>query len=117
MESIKVSSILGRNLIARPLVHDLLSYVRNSGSLDAELDFSGTEFMTRSFADEFHNVFLSGRTADVSVRMANMPDDMRALLEAVGNTQRGSKPKQPEIRVFKPKDFDAMDAFFAQMAI
>lgn len=117
MEIINISNFLGNNLMSRPLAHDLLYYMRNSDKLNAILDFAGVEFMTRSFADEFYNLFLSGKTADVNVRIENMSEDMQAMIDVVRRTQNVKWNNMPEIKAVKPKDFNAMDSYFASLSV
>ena len=56
------------------------------------LDFSNVQFATRSFVDEFYNVFLKTPNANsVKVEITNVPEDVNAILEAVSRTQTRAK--------------------------
>lgn len=53
------------------------------------IDFSGVQFSSRAFMDEFYNLFLAPAVSSdskVEVEVANMPEDIAAILASVVRT-------------------------------
>ena len=67
---------------------DLRLLVKNSGAKSVVIDFSGVKFATRSFIDEFYNLFLkNSSTNDFSLEIINVPSDIKTMLDSVSRTQ------------------------------
>ena len=58
MKKIDIASILSPDLKSRMRAQDLKTLIENSGADAVEMDFHGVKFATRSFIDEFFNLFL-----------------------------------------------------------
>ena len=83
------------------------------------VDFSGVQFASRAFMDEFYNLFLSPSVAAscaVKVEVVNLPASVAALLEAVERTNTQphshSAATEPEASVIKFTSVEEMNAFF-----
>lgn len=88
MKTIDIAQILSPDLKSRMRAQDLRLYIQNSGVDAVKLDFSHVKFATRSFMDEFYNLFLKDAKANVfSVTIVNLPEDLKAMLDSVGRTQ------------------------------
>ena len=88
MKTIDITQILSSDLKSRARVHDLDLYIRNSGEKAIELDFINVKFATRSFVDEFYNLFLKDPdNLPYRVVITNVPEDINIILEAVSHTQ------------------------------
>ena len=75
-------------IIAEIGAKDLKLLVENSGSENVVFDFSGVKFATRSFTDEFFNLFLKDpKLNNYHVELINIPTDIKAMLDAVSRTQ------------------------------
>lgn len=107
MKTVKVADILGRNLMSRALACDLRNFVVNSGE-KCNLDFSGVEFATRSFMDEFYNQLIKNQATSIS----GMSEELSALLSAVMATQKGAKSKFIDPAEIYVSDSE-LDKFFA----
>lgn len=91
MKTIDIIDILSPDLKSRARVHDLELFIQNCGEKTVILDFSNVQFATRSFVDEFYNVFLkTPKTNSVKVEITNVPEDVNMILEAVSCTQAGT---------------------------
>ena len=69
-----------------------------------DMDFQGVKFATRSFIDEFYNLFLKTPEANTfRVELNNVPSDIKAMLDAVSRTQVRAKviPSQSQEVSFK----------------
>ena len=89
---------------------DLKALIENSGadvveSADVvEMGFQGVKFATRSFIDEFYNLFLKTPEANpFRVELNNVPSDIKAMLDSVSRTQVRANviPSQSQEVVFK----------------
>ena len=88
MNTIDIAQILSPDLKSRMRAQDLRLYIQNSGADVVELDFSHVKFATRSFMDEFYNLFLKdARANNFTVKITNVPEDIKAMLDAVSRTQ------------------------------
>ena len=88
MKTIDIAQILSPDLKSRMRARDLKLLMVSRGEDAFELDFSNVKFATRSFMDEFYNLFLKNPGSnDFSVSVINMPDDIKAMLDAVSRTQ------------------------------
>ena len=92
MKTIDITQILSSDLKSRLRAHDLELFIRNSGEDTVVLDFGHVKFATRSFIDEFYNLFL--KTPSVhpfKVEITNVPEDINTMLEAVSQTKTRAK--------------------------
>lgn len=88
MKTIDIAQILSPDLKSRMRAQDLRLYIQNSGVDSVEMDFSHVKFATRSFMDEFYNLFLKDVKANAfSVTIVNVPEDLKAMLDSVSRTQ------------------------------
>ena len=66
--------------------------IKNSGAEAVEFDFRNVKFATRSFIDEFYNLFLKDtRSNSCAVTITNVPEDIKAMLDSVSRTQVKAK--------------------------
>ena len=104
MKTIDISDILTPDLKSRMRAQDLKLMVENSGVDAVVMDFQGVKFATRSFIDEFYNLFLKTPEANTfRVELINVPSDIKAMLDAVSRTQERAKviPSQSQEVSFK----------------
>lgn len=78
---IRVAEEIGSRLILRDSVKSIFTRVRSDPTERVVLDFSGVQFMSRSFAHEYLvNKDASGKV----IIEENSPDEVRKMLELVG---------------------------------
>lgn len=100
MITIDVTSILSQDLKSRSGANDLLLYVRNCDEQEVVIDFRHVKFATRSFIDEFYNLFIKPSSAvPCHIEIINVPEDIQAIFAAVSNTQTKVKTIRPSSRV------------------
>lgn len=101
MKTIDIAQIMSPDLRSRLRAQDLKLLIENSKADLVVLDFGGVKFATRSFIDEFYNLFLKkNETNSFKVELTNVPSDIKAMLDAVSRTQVNAKviPAQiPEV--------------------
>lgn len=104
MRTIDIAAILSPDLKSRMRAQDLKMYIENGGADAVEIDFRNVKFATRSFMDEFYNLFLKdAKACHCAVSITNVPEDIKAMLDSVSRTQVKAKvipSHTPEI-VFK----------------
>lgn len=104
MKTIDITQILSPDLKSRMRAKDLELFIRNCGEDVVILDFSNVKFATRSFMDEFYNLFLKNpESLPYRVAITNVPEDINTILEAVSRTQTRAKviPSHTPTRSFK----------------
>ena len=104
MKTIDVAPILTPDLKSRMRAQDLKLMIENSGANAVEMNFQGVKFATRSFIDEFYNLFLKNPEDNAFVvELTNVPSDIKAMLDAVSRTQVRAKviPSQSQEVSFK----------------
>ena len=109
MKMIDIAQILSPDLKSRMRAQDLKLLIENSEADVVEMDFHGVKFATRSFIDEFYNLFLKNPEANAfKVELTNVPEDIKTMLDAVSRTQVRAKviPSQmQEISFANVKEF------------
>ena len=90
---IDISEITSPDLRSRLIVRDFDLYIQNLNISDVIVDFSKVKFATRSFIDEFYNVFIKAGANKVNVKLENVSPDLQAIFEAVKLTQTRPKSK------------------------
>ena len=104
MKKIDIAAILSPDLKSRMRAQDLKVLIGNSGADAVEMDFQGVKFATRSFIDEFYNLFLKApETNSFHVELINVPSDIKVMLDSVSRTQVRAKviPSQSQEVSFK----------------
>lgn len=90
MKTINIAEILSPDLGSRAQARGFRRFVdENYSGESVTIDFSGVQFSSRAFMDEFYNLFLAPAVsleAKVEVDVANMPDDIAAILASVVRT-------------------------------
>ena len=120
MKTINIAEILSPNLSFRAQARGFRQFVEENDATDSvTVDFSGVQFASRAFLDEFYTLFLSPSGADsspVKVEVVNLPASVAAMLEAVtrSNTQPRVHPAgpEPEASTVKFKSVEEMFDFF-----
>ena len=88
MKTIDIAEILSPDLKSRMRAQDLKLLMENSSEDAFVLDFANVKFATRSFMDEFYNLFLKNPTVNnFIVKITNVPEDIKVMLDAVSRTQ------------------------------
>ena len=120
MKTINIALILSPNLSFRAQARSFRQFVAGNDAADAvTVDFSGVQFASRDFLDEFYNLFLSPSGADSSrlkLEVVNLPASVAAMLETVvkSNTQLRVHPAgpEPEASTVEFKSVEEMIDFF-----
>lgn len=100
MITIDITSILSPDLKSRSRANDLMLFVKNSNESEVIIDFSKVLFATRSFIDEFYNLFLKDATSlPFNIEITNVPEDIQAMITSVSKTQTKVKTIRPTSKV------------------
>ena len=101
---IDIAQIFSPDLKSRMRAQDLKLLIENSEEKEIELDFQGVKFATRSFIDEFYNLFLKNPKVNTfQVKLTNVHEDIKTMLDTVSRTQVRAKviPSQTQEISFK----------------
>ena len=121
MKTVNIAEILSPDLGFRALARGFRQFVEENYAAEemVTIDFSGVQFASRAFMDEFYNLFLSPSVAAscaVKVEVVNLPASVAALLEAVvrSNTQTRvhSSGPEPEASLVEFKSVEEMLDYF-----
>lgn len=96
MKNIRIKEILGNKIILRSSISHIAERVDNDTCC---LDFSGVEFISRSFADELYSFIEKG---NISLEITNTNEVVKAIMQAVEHTHtQGRKHIQESITISK----------------
>lgn len=88
MKTIDITQILSADLKSRARANDLKLFIDNCEERHVIIDFQKVQFATRSFMDEFYNLFLKDKeNLPWTIEIINVPEDINCLLEIVSKTQ------------------------------
>lgn len=88
MITIDITNIISKDLKSRSRANDLLLFVKNSNEPEVIIDFQNVMFATRSFIDEFYNLFMKDSSSlPFKVGITNVPEDIQAMIASVSKTQ------------------------------
>ncbi len=118
MKTIDITTILSPDLKSRLRVNDLKLFLENSQEDYIILDFSSVKFATRSFIDEFYNVFLKSPDSNsFKVEITNVPEDINKMIEAVSHTQTKAKIIPSSIPEISFRSADELIKYLSSAAI
>lgn len=117
MKTIQIRELIGlTDILNRIYAHDISNAALNSEDPSIQLDFTGVQFTTRSFMDEFYNEVKKLRT-EKSIQLVGMSDDLKAMYNAVSRTQNGTTKVITMKPYAKPKSIDELEAIFNALSI
>lgn len=109
---IKVTDKLSELLNSREAATMLLDFVCKQKSNRVELDFSGVEFMSRSFADQFHKELNKLQNENlVTIELTNANEGIIRMLNSVARTQSASKRDFVKLPIFKYSNEDLLSDY------
>lgn len=118
MKTIDITTILGSELKSRTSARDFAKYLQNMEIREARVDFSHVKSVTRSFMDEFYNLFLKDAKVNAfSVKIVNVPEDIKAILDAVSRTQVRTSTIPSDTPEVKFKSVNDMLQFLSGVAL
>lgn len=87
LTDINIFKILGTTLNTREATYLVFKAIDLGNTKTIQLDFSGVEFMSRSFADEFYKYRRTLETENnIQIVLVNMNKDLSQMLQAVTNS-------------------------------
>lgn len=107
MKTIDITNILSTDLKSRSRANDLMLFIKNSNESDVKIDFSNVAFATRSFIDEFYNLFLKDNLSlPFKIEIINVPEDIQAMFNSVSKTQNKMSTIRPtaNVKIFENVD-------------
>ncbi|WP_262250317.1 STAS-like domain-containing protein [Parapedobacter soli] len=109
---LKLINLLPVTLDSREAAIRLADIVREySGDKQIELDFSGIEFMSRSFADQFHKELYLHDEDTFEIVIKNADASIIRMLDAVSKTQTKRKAVKKTHQVASYNDLKQMESF------
>jgi len=109
---LKLINLLPVTLDSREAATRLADIVREySGDKQIELDFSGIEFMSRSFADQFHKELYLRDEDAFEIVIKNADAAIIRMLDAVSKTQTKRKAVKKTHQVASYNSLKQMESF------
>lgn len=109
---LKLINLLPVTLDSREAATRLADMVReHSGNKQRALDFSGIEFMSRSFADQFHKELYLRDEDAFEIVIKNADAFIIRMLDAVSKTQTKRKAVKKTHQVASYNDLKQMESF------
>jgi hypothetical protein len=100
-----VTEEFGKLLNTREAASELINLVSDVNSSDTEIDFTGVEFMSRSFADQFHKELEQIRLEKQQrIEILNAAEPVIRMLKAVAVTQNSTDRDYIALPVLKFTD-------------
>jgi len=100
--TIQVAELLGKTLHTRDASRHLLDFVANNPCKNIELDFLQVDYISRSFADQFHSDKIKlSIELQKSIIVTNANDEVMNMLQSVARTQNKSYKVLAEVPVYK----------------
>jgi len=97
---IDITAYIGRDLKSRIAVRKFYDKISNEQRTTVKIDFRNVNFASRSFMDEFYNIFIAN--VDMNVELINLSAEIEAMLDAVKSTQH--RPKNSANRISSHHD-------------
>lgn len=102
---IPVLEEVGKFLNTREASSLLFNIISKNKGAEIEFDFTGVEFMSRSFADQFHKEKLQFQEKEnLVLYIINANEEIIKILQAVANTQNKKDRKFVSLPVFRFSD-------------
>lgn len=114
---IDVAKVLSQDIISRSRARGLMAYIVERELTDVILDFKDIKFTTRSFIDEFYNLFLKDASSlPFKVEITNVPEDIQAMIASVSKTQTKVKTIRPTSNVLNFENVDDLLKYMSTVA-
>ena len=114
---IDVAKVLSQDIISRSRARGLMAYIVERELTDVILDFKDIKFATRSFIDEFYNLFLKDASSlPFKVKITNVPEDIQAMITSVSKTQTKVKTIRPTSNVLNFENVDDLLKYMSTVA-
>ena len=95
---ISINEVIGKYLNTREAVSEISKLIQSDPCQVIELDFTDVEFMSRSFADEFHKERIRLQNEfNLQIEIHNANQEIMVILQAVSKTQ--NNPDRPLVDI------------------
>ena len=110
--TILVHEILGSSIHTREASSVLMHLVQEDPCNHVELDFSSVDYISRSFADQFHfDKINCAINSQKSIIVSNASDAVINMLQAVAKTQNAANKKSDKVPVYKYSTYGQLENF------
>jgi hypothetical protein len=111
-KKIVVSEKAKNFLISREAVNLLFHELNGYNNTEIELDFGNIEFMSRSYADQFHKTKIDfEQNHNVKIYIMNANEEVINILQIVSKTQNSTERSFEKIPVFRFSTAQLLSAY------
>jgi hypothetical protein len=108
--------VTGETLHTRQVASELIQLITTDPCAHIELDFSKVEYISRSFADQFHSEKLAlATTSKKTVIVSNANEEVIQMLQTVARTQDKVKREGESIPVYNYTDWKNVERFLLSL--
>lgn len=110
--TIPVFDLLSATLHTRQAATELLQVIAQNHCNLVELDFANVEYISRSFADQFHTDKLQlAASTEKTIVVTNANEEVIKMLQAVAKTQNKADRSYEKIPVYNYTDWNSLERF------
>lgn len=110
--TIQVAQFLGKTIHTRDASNQLLKLVADNPCQKVDLDFSEVEYISRSFADQFHADKIKLATEQQkTIIVTNANEEVINMLQAVARTQNKAYRGHTHLPVYKYSTWNQLENF------
>lgn len=110
--TISVFELLSSTIHTRQAATELMEAITQNPCNYIELDFAKVEYISRSFADQFHADKLAlAHKEQKNIIVSNANEEILKMLQAVAQTQAKEKREYEKIPVYNYTDWNSLERF------
>jgi len=112
-----ITAFAGRDLKSRITVRKFFDFILSHDVDFVTIDFKNLNFATRSFIDEFYNLFINN--PEIKVELLHVSSEIMAMFNAVKSTQRRSKSislRRKSVKVTRFSSISEVNAFLGSLS-
>jgi len=114
--TIQVSELLGATIHTRQASDVLLQVVQNDSCPEIDLDFSAVQYISRSFADQFHAGKMQlACEQQKTIIVTNANEEVMAMLQAVAKTQNKQYREVNKAPVYRYSQWNQLENFLLSL--
>lgn len=119
VNNISVVELIGKTLNTREAASELIKTIKLTPCSVCnifELDFAGVEFMSRSFADQFHKEKSKlVESGECEIALLNTTKEIVDMFTAVAKTQHEIDRRVPQVHIIRFKDSSSLSEYLLSL--
>ena len=110
--TITVFELFGSTIHTRQAATEVLQAVADNSSSLVELDFENVDYISRSFADQFHaNKMTLAKNQGKAIIVTNASEEVIRMFQAVASTQNKVDADYEKVPIYNYTDWKSLESF------